>query len=80
MLIIYYYLHKFDKALEILHKLLLATHTDPGYINMTNNNIAHFISHLDKNDWSFYGKFKRYCKKFNVPEDLKNKIDKLFIE
>jgi len=80
MLIIYYYLHKFDKATEMLHKIFMANHIEPGYVNMTNNNLHHFIEHIDKNNWSLYGKFKRYCKKVNVPDDLINKLDKLFIE
>ena len=80
MLIIYYYLNKIDKADEMLQKLFLAEHVDQGYINMTNNNLSHFIPHLDKNNWSFYGKFKRYCAKHNVPQDIINKIDKVFIE
>ena len=47
---------------------------------MTNYNIKYFIPHIKKNDWEFYGKFQRYCKKFNVPTNLKKEIDKLFTE
>jgi len=80
ILIILYYLKKFDEANEILKKILIANITDPLYIAMTNNNIKHFIPHIKKTDWEFYGKFKRYCKKFTVPEDLQKDIDKLFID
>ena len=80
MLIIYYYLKKIDKCKEMLSKIFVATQADQGYINMTNSNLQHFVEHIDKNDWEFYGKFKRYCIKFNVPQKLINDIDKLFIE
>jgi len=80
MLIILYYLQKFDEANKILKKLLMANITNPVYINMTNYNIKYFIPHIDKNDWEFYGKFNRYTKKFLVPEELKKEVDKLFTE
>ena len=80
MLIILYYLHKFDEANEILKKILMAKITDPGYINMTNYNIKYFIPHIKNDDFEFYVKFRAYCKKFNVPEDVQKDIDKLFIE
>lgn len=80
MLIILYYLQKFDEANKILKKLLMANITNPTYIHMTNYNIKYFIPHIDKNDWEFYGKFQRYSKKFLVPEELKKEVDKLFTE
>lgn len=80
MAIILYYLKKNDEVMEIFKILFLANITHPGYIQMTNNNIKYFIPHIKKDDWEFYGKFKRYCLKFNVPENLKKQIDKLFIE
>ena len=80
MLVIYYYLNKIEKANEILLKIFMANFADDIYINMTNHNIKHFIEHINKDNWEFYGKFKRYCKKFNVPEELVKDIDKLFIE
>mgnify|MGYP006164734845 FL=1 len=80
MAIILYYLKKNDEVIEIFKILFLANITHPGYIQMTNNNIKYFIPHIKKDDWEFYGKFKRYCLKFNVPENLKTQIDKLFID
>ncbi len=80
MLIILYYLHKFDEANEVLKKILVAKITDPGYINMTNYNIKYFIPHIKKDDYEFYVKFRGYCKRFHVPDDLQKDIDKLFIE
>ncbi len=47
---------------------------------MTKNNIKHCIQHINKDNWEFYGKFKRYCKKFDVPKELIKDIDKLFID
>jgi hypothetical protein len=58
----------------------MANFADDIYIHMTNHNIKHFMEHINKDNWVFYGKFKRYCKKFNVPEELVKDIDKLFIE
>ncbi len=80
MLVIYYYLKNIDKANEMLLKIFMANYADPIYINMTNNNLKHFIEHINKDNWEFYGKFKRYCNKFDVPEELIKDIDKLFIE
>jgi tetratricopeptide (TPR) repeat protein len=78
MLIILYYLNKFDEALVILKKLLSAEKPLEGYINITNRNMKYFIPHIKKDDWEFYAKFQLYSKKNNVPDDLKNKIDKIF--
>jgi tetratricopeptide (TPR) repeat protein len=78
MLIILYYLNKFDEALVILKKLLSAEKSLTGYVNITNQNMKYFIPHIKKDDWEFYAKFQVYSKKNNVPDDLKNKIDKIF--
>ena len=39
-----------------------------------------FGNSVKKDDYEFYVKFRGYCKRFNVPEDLQKEIDKLFIE
>ncbi len=80
MAIILYYLNKKDEIIEIFKKLFLANITIPIYIFMTNNNLKYFIPNIRKDDWEFYGKFQRYCKKFEVPIDLIKQMDKLFIE
>jgi|TARA_B110000971_G_scaffold219002_1_gene259080 tetratricopeptide (TPR) repeat protein len=78
--IILYYLKENEEVIEIFKKLFLANITNPLYIQMTNNNIKYFIPHIKRDDWEFYGKFKRYCLKFTVPENLKKQIDKVFID
>ena len=80
MAIIYYYLNKHDKCIEMFKNLFMANHTIPVYINMTTHNLNLYIPHIDKNDWEFYGKFIRYTKKFKIDPNLINKLNKLFIE
>ena len=41
---------------------------------MTNYNIKYFIPYIKKDDYEFYVKFRGYCKRFNVPEDLQKKL------
>jgi hypothetical protein len=80
MLIILYYLHKFDEANKVLLKLLVAEKPQQEYINMTNYNLKYFLPHIKKDNWEFYAKFQRYALKFRVPEDIKQEINKQFEE
>ena len=80
MVIILYYLGKIEEANKMLKKLFNAKKPMQQYINMTNFNLKFFVQHLKKEDWEFYAKFQRYAKKFNVPNELKKNIDKVFEE
>mgnify|MGYP006148696005 CR=1 FL=1 len=78
ILIILYYLNKWDKVNDILLKLLVAKKPQQGYINMTNRNLKYFLPHIKKDNWEFYAKFQKYASKFGVPEDIKQLINKQF--
>jgi hypothetical protein len=80
MVIILYYLDKFDEANDILLKLFVAKNPQQEYINMTNYNLKFFLPYIKKDNWEFYAKFQRYALKFKVPEDIKQQIHKQFEE
>jgi glycosyltransferase involved in cell wall biosynthesis len=79
MLIILFYLNKFEEGIVLLKKLFSAEKPLETYIKITNQNLIFFISTIKKDDWEFYAKFQLYSKKFNVPDELTKKIDEIFV-
>lgn len=78
MFIINHYVQKMEESDKLLKKLFMAKQPLPMYIAMTNHNLQFYIPHIKKDNYEFCVKFLRYSKKFDVPEQLKNNILKIF--
>ena len=79
MLIILFYLKKFDEANDILKLLFNAKTPIKPYIELLNFNLTFFLPYIKKDDWELYAKFQRYSKKYDVPDKLIKSIDNIFI-
>ena len=78
MFIIYNYVQKFDKQMEVLLKLFEGKHALPVYINMTNHNLQFYLNNIKSDNYEFCVKFLKYCKTFNIQHQIKEKILKIF--
>lgn len=78
MFIIYNYVQKFDKQMEVLLKLFVGKHALPVYINMTNHNLQFYLNNIKSDNYEFCVKFLKYCKTFNIQHQIKEKILKIF--
>ena len=78
MFIINHYVQKMEESDALLKKLFMANQPLPLYIHMTNHNLQFYVPNIKKDNYEFCVKFLRYSKKFDVPEQLKNNILKIF--